>query len=93
MGYEHQTLDHVDMITEEIILRNKKSYATELEAQHLCFKLNLLPHSIHKAVSYKCSICGKWHIGHNSRKTLTEDNREKIERKYRKWRIVNNITL
>ena len=35
---------------------------------------------IHKYSSYKCQICGKWHIGKNKNRVLTEQDREKIKK-------------
>lgn len=70
--------------------RAKKSY-TELKAQEICFKLNLKPETIHKLVSYKCSICGNWHIGHHNDKILNDKEKAKIKKKYNEWKIIHNI--
>ena len=37
----------------------KKAYPNEIEAQIVCYELNLKPHNIHKIVCYKCPTCGK----------------------------------
>lgn len=73
------------------VKRSKRKYETELEAQHVCFFLNLKPETIHKHVCYKCSVCGKWHIGHHFGKELTQEDKEKIRKQYGKWRTVHNI--
>ena len=69
----------------------KRSFDTEIRAQQECFKLNLKPESIHKLVSYKCPICGKWHIGHHNDKVLDDKEKEKIQKKYQEWKIIHNI--
>ena len=69
----------------------KRSFDTELKAQQECFKLNLKPEVIHKLVSYKCQICGKWHIGHHNDKILDDKEKEKIKKKYLEWKIIHGI--
>lgn len=69
----------------------KKSFDTELKAQETCFKLNIKSETIHKLVSYKCPICGKWHIGHHNNKVLDNKEKEKIRKKYKEWKIIHNI--
>ena len=69
----------------------KKAYPNEVSAQIACYELNLKPHSIHKIVCYKCPTCGKWHLGHHSNKQLTDDDRSKIRKQYKKFKILHNI--
>lgn len=52
----------------------KKSYNTEKEALKIARFLNTKENIIHKMVAYKCSTCGKWHIGSNNSE-LTEEDR------------------
>ena len=66
---------HYKVIGEELI--PKTSYETEKEALNIARNINILPQTIHKFVAYKCSKCGKWHVGRN-RTTLTESEKEKI---------------
>ena len=72
------------------IYKPKKGFDTELKAQQECFKLNLKPETIHKLVSYKCQICGKWHIGHHNDKVLDDNEKSKIQKKYNEWKIIHN---
>jgi hypothetical protein len=60
----------------------KKSYNTEQEAVTLTRFLNSKENVIHKMVAYKCSKCGKWHIGNNGN-LLTDDDREYYGEKLR----------
>ena len=69
----------------------KKSYETELKAQKICFEINLKPETIHKLVSYKCPICGKWHIGHHNNKVLDDKDKENIKKRYNEWKLIHNI--
>ena len=71
------------------VLRAKKSYDTETEAQEVCFFLNTRSETIHKAVAYKCGTCGKWHIGHHKDKELSIVDKEKIMQQWKKWKIVH----
>ena len=89
MCSEHYTINYIDASGQKV-LRAKKGYNTEREAQCVCFKINLRPESIHKAVIYKCSKCNKWHIGHHSGKLLDSEEKKKIENQYKKWKILNN---
>lgn len=45
----------------------KRKYDTLDEAIEACKKLNSNEKRIHKLVSYKCSICFKYHIGSNGK--------------------------
>ena len=69
----------------------KKGFITEIDALVRCFQLNLAPHSIHKAVAYKCNKCGKWHIGHHNNVVLTNTERQKIKIKFELFKLINNI--
>lgn len=73
------------------ILRPKVSFDSELKAQKKCFELNIKPHTIHKAVAYKCSVCGKWHIGHHYDRVLTDSEKAKIKEQYNKWKFIHQI--
>ena len=68
----------------------KKAYDTEAKAQEVCFFLNLQPNSITKMVSYKCPICGKWHIGHGG-KVIDAVERDKIRKQYEKWKVLHQF--
>ena len=56
-------------------LKPKKSYNTEKEALKIARFLNTKENIIHKMVAYKCSECGKWHVGSNST-VLTDEDRK-----------------
>ena len=58
----------------------KKGYNTQDQAVEMARRLNLSPQTIHKYSAYKCQICGKWHIGKNKNRVLTEQDREKIKK-------------
>lgn len=75
------------------LLKPKKGYNTEVDAQMVCFFLNTRKETIHKAVTYKCCTCGKWHIGHHKGKELTDADKEKILRQWNKWKVVNKPTI
>jgi hypothetical protein len=49
------------------IFKFKKKFDTLDEAIVECKKLNAMPHRINKVVSYKCSVCYKYHIGRNGK--------------------------
>lgn len=65
---EHTTTTIENGLTVE---KNKIAYDTDKEAITAARKMNLNGKQIHKAVAYKCKVCGKWHIGRN--KTLLTD--------------------
>lgn len=69
----------------------KKGFLTGFDATLRCFQMNLAPHSIHKAVAYKCAKCGEWHIGHHGNMTLSETERQKIKVKFEKSKIIHKI--
>ena len=51
--------------------------------------LNTKENIIHKMIAYKCSTCGKWHIGNNGSE-LTEEDRihyRKLLQREQKWGI------
>lgn len=54
----------------------KRAYATEMDALTTARFLNTRPNVIHKMIAYKCTTCGKWHIGRTF-KELTEKDRKK----------------
>ena len=71
------------------VLKPKKSYATEKEALKIARFLNTQENIIHKMIAYKCSTCGKWHIGNNGSE-LTEEDRihyRKLLQREQKWGI------
>ena len=59
------------------VFKYKKKFDTLDEAIVECKKLNAMPHRINKVVSYKCSICHKFHIGRNG-KEITKKLRTKL---------------
>ena len=69
---------HYKCVNGELI--PKKTYETEQEALTMARFLNRKENVIHKMVAYKCSKCGKWHIGNNGR-ILTREDREKYKEK------------
>lgn len=82
---EHYTFSHYNENGEKVF-KSKIGYDTEIEAIKIARKRNLQPETIHKYVAYKCSICGKWHIGKHKNRLLTEKDREK----YRKQEMLSN---
>ena len=71
------------------VLKPKKSYETEKEALKIARFLNTQENIIHKMIAYKCSTCGKWHIGNNGSE-LTEEDRihhRKLLQLEQKWGI------
>ena len=69
------------------VLKPKKSYETEKEALRIARFLNTKENIIHKMIAYKCSTCGKWHVGSND-KELTEEDRKhyrKLLQREQKW--------
>lgn len=76
----HYTFSHYDEFCEKRY-KAKIAYETEQEAIAAARRENLNPKNIHKLSAYKCNICQKWHIGRNSRKELTDEEREKIRKK------------
>lgn len=63
------------MVGGEWIERPKNAFDTDKEAIERARIMNLYPKTIHKVVAYKCSVCGKWHVG-RTKKELTEKDRE-----------------
>lgn len=86
----HYTIYGYD-VDRKPLYKAKKTFLTERDAVIRCFQINLAPHSIHKAVAYKCRKCGKWHIGHHKGVTLTETEREKIRIKFERFKVINNL--
>ena len=68
----------------------KKAYS-ELQAQQMCFFINMKPETIHKIVCYKCKICGQWHLGHHSGKVMDNEEKEKVKKQYQKWKVVHGF--
>ena len=71
------------------VLKPKKSYETDKEALKIARFLNTQENIIHKMIAYKCSTCGKWHIGNNGSE-LTEEDRihyRKLLQREQKWGI------
>lgn len=56
--------------------RAKKTFETEFDALYAARLINSNSYSIHKMVVYKCTKCGKFHLGHNNTE-LTDENRQK----------------
>lgn len=71
------------------VLKPKKSYETEKDALKIARFLNTQENIIHKMIAYKCSTCGKWHVGNNGSE-LTEEDRihyRKLLQREQKWGI------
>lgn len=71
------------------VLKPKKSYETEKDALKIARFLNTQENIIHKMIAYKCSTCGKWHIGNNGSE-LTEEDRihyRKLLQREQKWGV------
>ena len=62
-----------------IVEKNKTAYDTDKEAITAARKMNLKGKQIHKAVAYKCKVCGKWHIGRN-KTLLTEKEIKRLKK-------------
>lgn len=88
---EHWTFDYFNP-DGSAHYKPKKIFESEYEAQDFCFKINIKDHTIRKAVAYKCSVCGNWHIGHHVT-VLTNSEKEKIRVQYEKWRLINGNKL
>lgn len=71
-------------------LTPKQGYNTEKEAIEMARFLNSKPNVIHKMVAYKCSLCGKWHIGNNGR-ILTDKDKEKYSNIHKRENFVKRI--
>ncbi len=61
------------------VYKSKKAFDTDKDAIAYAKMVNSMnaDHLIHKLVAYKCSECGKWHIGRTTT-LLSEKNREKL---------------
>ena len=53
----------------------KIAYENDKDAIEKARIMNTRDYTIHKLVAYKCSICGKWHVG-RSNKVLNDKDRE-----------------
>lgn len=83
---QHYTLDYI-LGDDGKKLKPKKGYDSEKEAIITAMKINIKESSIHKIVAYKCSVCGKWHLGHN-KTILSSSDKNKIKEKLnfiKKW--------
>ena len=71
------------------VLKPKKSYETEKEALKIARFLNTQENIIHKMIAYKCSTCGKWHIGNNGSELAEEDriHYRKLLQREQKWGV------
>ena len=78
MELKRNSRSHYKCINGELV--PKKSYETEQEALTMARFLNSKDNVIHKMVVYKCSKCGKWHIGNNGH-LLSKEDREKYKNK------------
>ena len=65
---------------DNVIRMPKKSYNTEADALSAARIINAYGNSAFKMVSYKCSKCDKWHIGHNGT-YMTKERREEAKDK------------
>lgn len=72
---ECQTLERYDENLNPIY-KPKKTFDTLDEAIENAKKVNCREHVIHKVVGYKCSKCGKYHLGRNGSE-VTEKERMK----------------
>lgn len=63
----------------EAVYKPKKSFETDNEAIEYAKYMNKknIDKIIHKLVAYKCTKCGKWHVG-RSLAELSDKNRVKI---------------
>jgi hypothetical protein len=61
------------------IYKFKKKFNTLDEAIVECKRLNAMPHRINKVVSYKCTVCCKYHIGRNG-KEIKDKLRTKLQK-------------
>lgn len=69
---------HYKVVNGELV--EKKSFDSERDALRMARFLNTKENVIHKMVAYKCSKCGKWHVGSNST-VLTDDIRNQQKEK------------
>jgi len=54
----------------------KRRFNTSYDATRSAMYMNLKESTVHKFVAYKCSKCGKYHIGH-TKKVLSDKDRAK----------------
>lgn len=59
------------------VFKPKQKFETLDDAIKECKLLNAMPHRIHKIVSYKCTVCHKYHVGRNG-KEITSKLKEKL---------------
>lgn len=65
------------------IYKQKKSWKTQDECIDVAKYINSQDHVIHKVVPYRCTVCGKYHLGRNGKK-LTDKEREKHKKQLRR---------
>jgi hypothetical protein len=73
-----QTLLNYDLLGRPVY-KNKVQFPTHDLAVIACKRYNLGEHQIHKLVTYKCSVCHKYHIGRNG-KEINSKYKRKIQR-------------
>ena len=61
-----KTFSHLDENGDKV-WKNKKKFNTLDEAIIEAKRINSLSKTIHKVVSYKCTVCHKYHIGRNGK--------------------------
>jgi hypothetical protein len=61
-----KTFSHIDENGDKV-WKNKKKFDTLDEAIKEAKRINNLNKTIHKVVSYKCTVCYKYHIGRNGK--------------------------
>ena len=67
--------------------KEKKSYSNMDTAIEVARSMNMRPETIHKAVAYKCKVCGQYHIG-RTKKEITDKDREKYQKVQKKLYII-----
>jgi len=61
-----KTFSHIDENGNKV-WKPKKKFDTLDDAIEACKHINGLDKTIHKVVSYKCTVCHKYHIGRNGK--------------------------
>ena len=61
-----KTFSHIDEDGNKVY-KDKVKYDTLDEAIEVCKHVNSQPQTIHKIVSYKCTVCHKYHTGRNGK--------------------------
>lgn len=74
-GYSTHWKRMFDPQTGETVFKKKMAYSTKEEAMEAILKWEKEnPNDMHKMHAYKCNICNKWHIGHESIFHVEEKN-------------------